>query len=467
MSTTTPAAGRRTSTARRVNPTVVIGVVLVVLTVGLLLLVSPHDAEDRATGPTETALTAASVGCPGALPGSTSLSVATGLADVQGDVTLTGGGDPRELSLAPGRVSTVDLADPASVTGTGDLAPGLVAARFGGTQLAAADCPTPTPEWWFTGVGAGARHDSVLELVNPDEGLAVADVTVYGRAGEVDVPELRGITVSGQDSVRLQLGEVLPRRSELALHVVVSRGRLAASVLDQVPSVGTAPATQDFLPSQPAPTTDQVLLGLPRGTGTDVLAVANPGEDEARVTVKVLTSDSAFVPQGIEEVKLAPGSVGTISLSTVLRRAIRDGALGIEVIATRPVTATLRSIVAGDLASAAPVTSSGEPMTLLVPPGRAPLTARMVLADATGVGLATVSSWTADGKALPDRELELKPGQGGVVDLPRGAALVRVDAERAAVHAALLVAGRNGTAVTGFRELLTTALIPDVRPGVE
>lgn len=460
--TTHAPRGRRTAAGRRLNPTVVIGVVLVALTVGALLLVFPHEAADRSAGPQTATLTAASVGCPAALPGAGTVSVATGEPGLEGDVTVTGGDEPETVALAAPGTSTVDTEGPVAVTGTGDMAAGLLAARFGGDQLAAVDCPRPSPEAWFTGVGAGARHDSVIELVNPDEGPAVADISVYGRGGPVDVPGLRGVTVRGQDSVRLRLGQLLPRRSELALHVAVSRGRLAASLLDQVPSLGARPGTEDFLPSQPAPANDQVLLGLPEGEGEDVLAVANPGEDEARVKVKVLTVDSEFAPEGLEELRVAPGTVRTVSLTSILRSAVREGAIGLTLTSTRPVTATVRSVVGDDLSHAAPVTASSEPMTLLVPPGDG----RVLLGAASGVGVATVSAWTAEGRALEPQEIELEPGQGGVVDLPRGAALVRVETRRSAVHAAALVTGPGGAAVLGFRELLTEALIPDVRPGL-
>lgn len=458
--------GRRTATGRRrPNPTTTIGVALVALTVGALLLVVPHEAADRSAGPEKAPLTSASLGCPGALAGAEGLAIATGRDSVDGEVAVTGGEDPGQAPLRSGEVTTLDgVTDPVAVTGTGELAPGLLAARVGAGQsgLAAADCPTPTPETWFTGVGAGARHDSVLELVNPDEGPAVADVTVYGRGGPIDVPDLRGVTVSGHDSVSLQLGELMPRRSELAMRVAVSRGRLAATLVDQVPELGARPTTEDYLPGQAAPDTDAVLLGLPPGQGTDVLAVGNPGDSEARVSIKVLTADSAFAPEGVEELRVPPESVRTVSLSSVLRRAVLDGAIGLRVTSTSPVTSTLRSVIGDDLSHAAPVSPSGAPMSLLVPAG----TGRVVLADAGGVGVATVSAWTATGRKLEEQKLELRPGQGGVVDLPRGAALVRVSTERTTVHAAALVTGPAGAAVIGFRELVTSALIPDVRPGL-
>jgi hypothetical protein len=455
--------GRRTATRRLgFNPTVVIGFVLVVLTVGALMLVEPHEPEDRSTPPQKATLTSSSVGCPAALAGAGTVSLATGSDDVDGTVTLTGNGEPQDVPLRSGRVSSVDATAPVAVTGEAELAPRLLAARFGGTELAAVDCSAPSPETWFTGVGAGARHDSVVELVNPDEGPAVADITVYGRGGQIDVPPLRGVTVSGHDSVQLRLGELAPRRSELALRIVVSRGRLAASLLDQIPELGARPASEDFIPGQAEPARSVTLLGLPPGEGTDVLAVANPGEDEARVEVKVVTADSTFAPAGLEEVRVPPGAVRTVSLSSVLREAIRDGALGLEVTASAPVTSTLRSVVGDDLSHAAPVDASGAPMTLLVPPG----VGRVLLADAGGVGVATVESWDADGKQLASDRLELSPGQGGVVDLPRGAALVRVTPDRTTVRAAALITGPSGAAVLGFRELPTEALIPDVRPGL-
>lgn len=457
-------SGRRSVAARRgLNSTVLVGIVLVVLTVGVLLLVQPQTQSDRTVAPTTTTLTTASVGCPSALPGGDAVAVGTARDSVEGEVSVSSGGDEQTLSISSNVVGSVDQRRAVTVTGSGDLAPGLLAARFGGDNLAAVDCPSPTPETWFTGVGAGARHDSVLELVNPDQGPAVADVTVYGRGGPIDVPELLGVTVRGHDSLRLQLGQVMPRRSELALRVVVSRGRLSPSLLDQIPKLGARPLTEDWLPGQPAPTTSAVLLGLPAGEGTDVLAVANPGDSEARVNVRILTTDSAFAPEGIDEIRVPPGSVRTVTLTSAVRQAVKDGAIGIVVTADAPVTSTVRSVIGDDLSHAVPVLPSDQSTTALVPAG----TASVLLGDAEAVGIATVEAWTADGDALEEQRVELKPGQGAVVDLPRDAVLVRVTPRRTSVHAAAMVtAPRKGAAVVGFRELVTEALIPDVRPGL-
>ena len=460
MSTT---LGRRSAAERRggLTSTAVLALLLPALTVGTLMLVQPHEPVDSARPPEPTTLNSASVACPSAPDGAGAAYVATGQPDVRGEVTVTTAGQDSAVPVRSGRVSRMPGEGPVVADGDGDLAPGLIGARFGDRRLAAVDCPQPSPETWFTGVGAGTRHNSVLELTNPDAGPAVADVTVLARAGEVPASELRGVTVPGNDSVRLDLANAVPRRTELALQVVVSRGRLAPTVLDENPKLGATPLTQDWLPPQPEPTRRSVLLGLPAGGGTHNLAVGNPGEDEVRASVRILTADAAFAPEGLDPIRVPPGTVQTLDLSGPVRKAIQDGAIGVEVTASEPVTAGIRSLVEGDLSLAAPVVRGGTPMSLVVPPGRA----AVVLADAAEVGVVTVASWNDAGKQLQEKRLEVKPGTGGKVALPAGAALVQVAPRRTSVHAALLATG-DGATVVPFHELVTDALIPDVRPGL-
>ena len=455
--------GRRSATARRggLTSTALLGLLLPALTVGMLLLVQPHEPVDRARPPEPTTLKSASVACPAAPDGAGTAYVATGQPGVRGAVKVSSGDQESSVRVQSGRVSTMPGAGAVVADGEGDLAPGLIGARFGDRRLAAVDCPQPSPETWFTGVGAGTRHNSVLELTNPDAGPAVADVTVLAGGGEVTAGDLRGVTVPGNSSVQLDLSKAVPRRGELALRVVVSRGRLAPTVLDELPKLGARPLTQDWLPPQPEPADKNVLLGLPAGAGTHTLTVGNPGEDEVRATVKILTGDAAFAPQGLDALRVPPGTVQTVAITAQVRQAIQDGALGVEVSSTGPVTAGLRSFVDGDLSQSAPVLRGGTPMSLIVPPGDA----SVLLADAAGVGVVTISSWNEAGKELKEQRLEVKPGTGGKVDLPTGATLVTMTPRRTSVHAALMTTG-DGASIVPFHELVLDALIPDVRPGV-
>ncbi|WP_442940283.1 DUF5719 family protein [Nocardioides sp. B-3] len=77
--------------------------------------------------------------------------------------------------------------------------------RYGDASAVACAVP-PVPSSGSPGVGAAPEHSSTLELVNPDGGPAVADVTVLGPSGPVDVPALRGVTVPGGRTMRFRAG---------------------------------------------------------------------------------------------------------------------------------------------------------------------------------------------------------------------------------------------------------------------
>lgn len=455
--------GKRTaSSGARFSLTAVLAVLLPLLTLGALLLVRPHEAPETRQAPTRTVLSSATAVCPSALPGAAPVHVAAPGGDDGAVTAAAGDEDGTPVAVDGDRVATVDPGPgPIALKATGGLAPGLVASRFGGRQLAAVSCPATAPDQWFTGAAAGGEHTSVLELVNPDAGPAVADVTVYGRAGILDVPRLRGVTVPGRSSVSLDLARVVPRRDELALHVVVARGRLASSVLDRVDRLGSRGTSEDWLPAQAEPATDQVLLGLPGGPGGRMLVLANGGADEVRATVKIVSGESVFAPEGLDEIRIAPDSARHVSLGPVLARAIAQGATGIQIQATGPVAATLRSVVGGDLSHAtglAPVTSRA---LAVIPEGKA----RVVLAGATEAGTATVSAWTADGKQLKTSKVELGPGHSTTVDVPRGAALVLVEPTRTPVVGAVVVTGA-GAAVVPLHEQVRNGLVPAVGPGL-
>ena len=453
--------GRRSAVRRSLSPTAVLAVLLPLLTVGALFGVQPQRLATPETEPEQVSPSRVDLVCPSGPDGSEMAFAAAGRAEGEVSSSSPGDADPSPLSLVADAVETLARPDATFVRGNGEIAAELIGARIAEDQLAAAECIVPRPEYWLTGIGAGADHATSLELSNPDQGPAVADITVWGRTGQLDVPTLRGVTVPGGESQVLDLAQLLPRRSELAIHVVVSRGRLGASALDEIPPLGNRPASAGWLPPVAEPATDQLLLGLVGGEGTDTLVLSNPGLDEARVEVRVVTEDASFVPQGQEEIRVSPESVETVTLTETLRRQVGEGALGLQVTSTAPVTAALRSVIDEDLVHAPTVTGTQSPVTALVPPGDA----RLVLARAGGAGLAVVSAYR-DGELLEEKRVELTDGSGGIVDLPEGTDLVRVTPKRTDVAAGVVVTGPGGATVVPLRELVRYALIPDVRPGL-
>ena len=231
MTRTPRAPGRRLG---RITPIGVLSVVLPLLTLLAGLLTDARIDDGSGSRPPATAdLVRATVVCPSGTGAAVVGTAGTASGQVRVTPSRDDGSDTSaaEVDLAPDRLAALDTADALDaqvVLGEDALAPGLFATRIGGPRLSAMDCPVPAADQWFTGVGAGATHRSVLELTNPDAGPAVASVGVFGAAGPVDAPRLQGIAVPGRGTVRLDLATLIPRRSELALHVTSDRGRIAA-----------------------------------------------------------------------------------------------------------------------------------------------------------------------------------------------------------------------------------------------
>ncbi len=453
--------------SRRFGADAVLALLLPVACAVALLLLRPDRQQPVAEPAVETPLTSASVVCPGALPGATDLlgvsTVGAGPASkVAGDVQVGLGETVGPLRVRTGRVSTAAPGTgPVVVTGTGELAPGLLAGRSQTTPLAAVDCAPTVADQWFTAAGAGATHDSTIELVNPNAGPAIADITLRSPSGVLDVPALRGVSVPGNSSQVLDLGQVAPRRGELSLEVHTSRGRLAVHVVDGYDELGSGARSQDWLPAQPAPQTSNFLMGLGTGPGERTLVLANPGSDEVRATVKVITPTAVFAPSGVDPVRVAPDSTETVSLDDVVQQAAKDGATGLLVESTGPVTATMRQVVSEDLSLLTPAPPVGSTTAVVVPAGPK----RLLLGGPDAVGVATVTAYAANGKQLGTQRVELAPDTGADVELPDDTALIVLTPERTTVRAAVLVQG-TGTAVVPLRELVLTGLVPDVRPGL-
>jgi hypothetical protein len=451
---------------RRPGADVLLAVALPVACAVALLLVTPDRSEPTAGPPAETPLRSATVVCPGALPGSGDALGVSSLGDdpagdVEGDVQVGPADTTAPLRVRSRRVSGAPPGTaPAVVAATDDLAPGLVAGRSRSAPLAAVDCSPPVADQWFTAAGASPTHDSVIELVNPNAGVAIADVTVRAPTGVLDVPALRGVSVPGRTSTRIDLGQVLPRRGELSLEVHTSRGRLAVHVVDSHDELGSGAQADDWLPAQAEPAERSVLLGLDRGPGERTLVLANPGVDEVRATVQVVTPTSVFTPSGVEPVRVAPDATEAVSLDDVLAQAAEDGATGLLVTSTGPVTATLRQVLGEDLSLIAPSELLSTTAAVL-PAG----SKRLLLGDPVGVGVATVTAYAANGRQLDQQRVELASDAGADVALPDRAALVTLTAERTSVRGAVLLTG-TGTAVVPLRELVVTGRVPDVRPGV-
>lgn len=448
----------------RVDAMSALALVIPLVTVGVLALVQKPPVHDTTHAPSLTKLTSSTLVCPSAEPEAPEGWVSTA-SGASGDVKVGAGSESSTLSVSTGAVTRLTGTGPAVIQGDDALAPGLLGLRFGTSPITTQGCSVPSGSQWFAGVGSGPAHDSVIELVNPDSGPANADITLYSNRAFTR-RQLHGITIPANRTVRLDLGQIAPKRALLSAQVQVTRGRLAVHVLDRRTSLVTHRATHEWLPRQAAPALDNQLIGLPPGKGQRTLQLANPGDDVARAEVKIITGDTSFAPEGLQPITIRAGSTTQVSLTKVLAKALGDGAVGVQVTADAPILASLLSELGTDQAVTVPGEVIRSEAATLLPVASAKETpvAATLYVTAASAGAATVTAYDADGKQLLHKRIGQQEGHTVAVELPRGAAYLSVTPEGTEIRGSVVLTG-DGASVIPLHELLTEGLVPHIQPG--
>lgn len=466
MSDLGPGPRRRAAIAprervRRPSPTALAAIVLCAVTLVAAVLAGGGRGPVAAppSEPDQRPLTHAVRACPSGA-GSPTLAL-TRTSSPAGEVNI---GDAVE-AVAPGARTSIERAEATVVRAEGGSAPGLLATRLGGPGLRALACEVPRATTWFTGVAGDAVHSSVIELINPDDGPAVVDVLLHGTDGPVDAPGLRGVAVPGQGETTLDLAALVPRRDELAAQVLVTRGRVVSSVLDRLRPIGSGAASSEWLPGQEQPARVNTLLGLVPGPGRRQLVIANPGADQVRVDLRVLTTDSIYAPAGVEDLTVPAGSTLRVPLTATIRAGLADGAVGLVLGSSAPVTAALSRTAGSDRAMTVP-SEAVRSASLLLPTGES----RVVMVPQGHTVTVALTVWDTAGAELVNDRIELNADTGTSYDVPPGASLVRVEAEQGGLRGAVLTtqgpaAAPTAAVVQPLRPEVTENLVPHVRPG--
>jgi len=456
---------KRLSMPRRLDPTLVLAVLLPLLAAGAFVGLDPTAAQPRPVGPATTDLTSSSVVCPPSIGGHDTVGAATAAGEgVSGTLSASpvGRARVRSVEVASGSVGWVHAGSkPLVITGAGAVAPGLVAGRSSTKPLTALDCPVAGTNLWFAAAGSGPSHDSVVRLVNPNDGPAVVDLSVLGTHGPVPADALAGMAVPGHSTQTVDLGTVIPQPGPLALHAVVQRGQLAVAVEDERRPLVDNKVVGEWLASSAPPQRKTTVLGLPPH-GEHTLVVANSSHRQISATLKLVTTRSTVSPSGAPTLDIPPNGVASVSLDHLLSSSAAKGAIGVEVDAGGPVVASIRTEVPGDLALSPAGLEVSDATAAVVPPGPK----QLVLAGASGIGAVTVTSIGAQGKTLATKRVSLTSDAGAQLDLPDKTVLVQVAPERATLLASILVTTSTGDAVVPLRPLVRNGLVPAVRPAL-
>ncbi|HWJ08531.1 MAG TPA: DUF5719 family protein [Nocardioides sp.] len=471
-------AGRRASVSRARRVDLLVGLAILAPAV-VALSVGVVGGEDNPLAgprpPVTSALTSATVVCPGGLTGDDGpvrvtrtpevpggeLAVATAPAarGASGSSTTKAG---EAITVEQG--STVEVpssSGPTVLDAKGAAAPGIAAGRDG--ALAVPECRAPSYDEWLVGVGASARYATTIELVNPDDGDAVVDLALHDGAGPVEEPALRGIEVPPHGVKRIDLATAAPRAEATAAHLTVVRGRVTATARNTWDPLGRGRVTTDFLPADPDPATSSLVLGVPDKPTQPTLQLANPGDDEVRVSVRFVTEQAAFTPTGAPEISVAPQAMEAVDLTKLFQGAGADGVVGIEIEATGPVASSFMALSGEDLVLLAPAPALADPAAAVVPPG----TKSLVLGGATRTGVVDVTSYDERGRQIRVDKVEIGSDRGATLALPDRAASISVVARSTRIQAVVLAAtgGRQpGLATLRVRPAELRAQIPVVVP---
>jgi hypothetical protein len=185
--------------------------------------------------------------------------------------------------------------------------------------LASENCTSPDTEFWFVGLGTDSTPFAMLNLVNTDTVAASVTVTMYTASGALDTSDaqsLQGLTIPA-GSEKSYLANTLDSQKQgapYAMHVVVSAGRVSASVLDWDDN-GKG---RDFIGSQKS-STALVFPGIPQQEDNEKVQLSLLSPNGAASVVLRWVGKSTIPPAVSSEFSgnLAQGKVTTVDLSQV------------------------------------------------------------------------------------------------------------------------------------------------------
>lgn len=228
---------------------------------------------------------------------------------------------PRTLALGRDRLLTTTAPSSASsVTGYGTrvAATSTAVVTKPVPGAAAADCSRVASTDWFFAAGSSALgSDERLLIYNPFLAEAVVRVIFHTARGAQAKAGLADLAIPPGGSLQLAVNEFVLHRKLVGAHVAVTRGRVVAwqeaiTARKREHGVWTtlgapAPATTWFFPDG----------GV--GAGYDEhIAVLNPSDAAARVTVTLSSRSRLIQPRRLVQLTIPPGAVRSVAL----RRAV-------------------------------------------------------------------------------------------------------------------------------------------------
>lgn len=380
------------------------------------------------------------------------------------EVQPAAGSAPAASSGPAASVNTAKLTGGVVVTATGAMARGLDVEQTGQSGIPSAACGSPGTDFWF--VGPGRRSAGRIQLYLMNAGAQPADVTVQiaTDAGPLQGSTDTGVAVAPHSMVVQSLAPVVSGSRVVSLHVRTSVGQVVAAVHE---STGSS-SSGGWLPAAQAPATRLVIPGLPASSGTRRLFITVPGQSDAHVVIKAVTTRGTYEPTGGSGIDVPGSSAVALDLPSM---AGIPAALLLK--STQPVTASV--MTSGGLAGApGAFTAAAEPLqeqgVLAVNLAAGGRSSALVLSAPQGAASVRVSELGGAAKAV-----RIRAGRTTVVQLDsvHGAAhtgfpvVITPQPGSGPVYAGrVILDGGSVAALTPVASALTVVPLPQVRAAV-
>jgi hypothetical protein len=250
------------------------------------------------------------------------------VADVDGHARLaaaSAGGERLTVSIEPGaparlargRVLARTVESSSAVTGHGARVVASSAVSFSRpvAGAAAARCSvTASDEWYFPAGSSALGSDARLLLFNPFGDEAVARILFFTAGGIVAKANLSDVAVPAGQSVEISVNDYVLRRQLLSAAVLVKRGRVVA--WRALLASGRSGAGAHMSLGAPRPSdTWYFPAGALGGSYDERVTVLNPEDEEALLTITLVTERRVVQPPRLVEVAVPPESARTMALA--------------------------------------------------------------------------------------------------------------------------------------------------------
>ncbi|WP_052443114.1 DUF5719 family protein [Streptacidiphilus neutrinimicus] len=349
-----------------------------------------------------------------------------------------------------------------AATAGGALAPGFTVQQTtaGSNGLSGTGCTPAGTDFWFAGADTDKGTTAYLELSNPQDANADADIQIFGADGEVDDTSAASINIPAHGTSQLLLSSLVQQGNDgqnLAVHVLVRSGQLAAALHESQDGNGS-----DWIPSTTLGST-ALIPGLPGDVSKFGLTVAVPGDVDADLRIQLASQSGWITPAGHETIHVKAGMVNYVDLGNVTRG--QPATLRLTPTDPKAPTPFVASVLAsghGDiayLAGSAPVIRRGT-----VAGNQSG--ASVLLTAPAGAATVTVSSLGSGGTPT-DKTVQIQAGATVAVQpqAPSGASTFAVTITPTSggpVYAAREIGDHSGLTIQQIADDGSTVLIPSV-----